>query len=773
MSPLGRRRWRVRVLRGGICAVALYAVGCVVWPLVHPELIDAAAFAQPRASMTLSDRHGEPLRYTRHDGINQRWTQLAHMSPAVLQAFVAVEDGRFYEHRGVDYLATLRAVASLVLPDMQTSGASTITQQTVKLVYGRRAGLRSKPLEVLRALALEEELSKREILEQYLNRVPFGDQIVGVGQASRAYFGKPPSELSVGEAALLAGIPQAPSVTEPRRHLPRALRRRRLVLSRMLLLGFIDQETHDDAVHHTPVVASQTPRPWRAPRFADRLMADYLRGSLEGEAMVQAGELRGSLELDLQSRVEAAVAEAVDRFEAQGVRNGAAVVLHNATGEVLAYVGAARRGPDVPGGSLDLLQARRQPGSTLKPFVFELLFEDGATAATVLDDISRPMTGADGALFEAEDYDGRQRGPVRARVALAASLNLTAVDAAQRVGAGRVVERLRELGIRGLAGPERYGAAIALGGPDIAPIDLARAYLVLARGGRNAALRFTPAGQQGGDDLMEAGAAALTRHILTDAVTRRRAFGRDLLDVSDQVPFALKTGTSSGWHDAWAAAFTDDVTIVVWLGDPGGQALRAVSGFDAAAPLAARLVAVATPFGAARTAELVAATDREPSPDSGRPELSRSYVCALSGALPGGDCPHTVLEHFVAGTVPTDRCEFHLPGGRTELPARFGTWLEDHSIDGAVHVQASAPAHETLRVAHPADGARLLVDGSASPRIRLRAARGERRVVDVAWRVDGRLLEGETLTLSPGEHTVVAHAGGEMSAPVHIHVFGL
>ena len=393
--PLGLRSLGLRALRLGwrpARAAAVFTVlALLAWPFVRPHLVDRADFARTRDSLQVVDREGRALRLTRPEGEDRRWVELDTLPPHVAQAFLAIEDARFHEHSGVDLPSLARALLTWALPNRRLSGASTITQQTVKLVHGRPHGLWDKPLEILRALALEEELSKEAILESYLNRVPFGDRIVGVGRASEAYFGKPARELTVSEAALLAGIPQAPSATEPRRHRERAMRRRATVLARMRANGFIDQRTHDAALRTEPAIVDAPVRPWFAPRFVDRVLDAHRRGAVRAEG----GTLGTSLDLALQEETRSALGDTVRRFQARGVTNGAALVLDPRSGEVLAYVGAALS--DGPGGALDLLRAPRQPGSSLKPFVYELLFERGGSPATVLDDIAgRPRRIAEG-----------------------------------------------------------------------------------------------------------------------------------------------------------------------------------------------------------------------------------------------------------------------------------------------------------------------------------------------------------------------------------------
>lgn len=744
------RRALRRAVKATLALTGLGAAG-VAWLLLTTE-VDRARFERPPDAVTVTDRHGTPLRHARSDGRDRRWVALSEVSPHLVDAVLAVEDQRFREHVGVDVRATARAALSAALPGQRTSGASTITQQLTKLTHGRPDGLWDKPREIARAIQLERERDKDWILEQYLNRLPFGDRVVGVARASELYFGKPVSALTVGEAALLAGIPQAPTALDPRRHLPRALRRRAIVLRRMRDSGRIDAETHDAATREAVSIRPVPVRPWRAPRFADAALDAWREGRLSRRGRA----LETSLDLPLQREAERVLERAVQAHGDRGVTNAAAVVVSNATGEVLAHVGAARQG-DAPGGWLDLARARRQPGSTLKPFVYALFFERGGTPASLLDDLSRPMVGAGGALFTARDYDGRERGPVRAREALSASLNLAALDAARRVGADRIVDRLRALGMRELDAAPRYGAAIVLGGADVTGFELAEAYVALARGGTHVPLslgpvRAAPVAQPVNDPA----AAALTRDILMDARARREAFGDDLARLFPLARFGLKTGTSSGWRDAWTAAFTDEVTVVVWVGDPSGRPLGGLSGFRGAAPSAVRLLAAAH----ARLEALDLVGD-----ELERPSLAHARVCAVTGRLAGPGCTHTLEERFAPGHLPLERCEAHGEDGTVALSSRYARWLEDAHPAG-FSLREDPHAAGTPRVAHPEDGARLLVRAGAIP---LRATvRGA--TTEVVWEIDGAPHASPHWSPAPGDHELVAILGDRRSAPARVRI---
>ncbi|MBI5531938.1 MAG: transglycosylase domain-containing protein [Deltaproteobacteria bacterium] len=751
------------VVRGAMRLTTLLAIAAlifgVLWHGLPPRaLVDTHRFAHPQDTVIVTDRHGAALKHVRADGMDRRWIDLQHVSPTLISAILAAEDTRFVSHHGVDWRAVARAVLTNPLPWHRRNGASTITQQVIKLVYGRRAGVLSKGMEILRAGALEKLMSKDEILEQYVNRLPFGDRIEGVARASEAYFGRPPSELTVAESALIAGIPQAPSVTEPRRHLARAIRRRNEVLDRMLQVGFIDRDTHAIAIHEVPSIRTDSPHPDEAPRFVEVAMEQWRGGKVVREGM----SLRTSLDLELQRRCEQLVSQGVARFASRGVTNGAAVVIGNASGEILAYVSAARQGPDAPGGALDLLDRPRQPGSTLKPFVYELLFEKGGTAATILDDISLPMTGAQGRLFEAHDYDGRERGPVRARVALASSLNLAAIDAAARVGQDSIVRRLRLLGIRNLQAADHYGAAAVLGGLDVAPIDLARAYSTLARGGTSAAIHVSPHPASPGTELMKPDAVAVAVDILSDPRARADGFGADLTEASGLQRFGLKTGTSTGWRDAWAVAFTRSLTVVVWLGDPAGQPLGAVSGFEAAAPVAARILAAATARASAN-----GATDPRDVPL----RLLTAEVCASSGLRPGPGCHHVVREQFAPGSLPVQECEAHDDQGRSVLPPRYAQWVRATRPAGVSASFLVAEGGSVPEVSEPRDGTRLLIDPSrGETAVRLRAALGGSETIDVRWEVDGRKVGGDRWAAAAGAHEIVAVFKGRRSKPSRVEV---
>ncbi len=733
--------WALRAVL--VATGVLVVVSSAAFASVHDSLIDEALFARPLDPVLATDRGGIPLRHTLPDSVDRRWVTLDEAGPNVVRAFLAAEDARFYEHGAVDPIAMVRAVLVDVVPGGRVSGASTITQQVVKLVYGRPHGLCEKPLEIARAVELERRFTKDEILEQYLNRVPMGNGIVGVERASEAYFGRPPGQLSLAEASLLAGIPQAPSITEPRRHLARARRRQAYVLDRIEALGWRSAEEVSRARAEPMEVVTRVPRPFRAPRFVDRALAARRDHGIPSTTVVT------TLSWPLTDEVGRALRQGLEPLRERGAANAAAIVVANASGEIVAYVGAADEGGE--GGALDLLAAPRQPGSTLKPFAYALFFEQGATPGTPVDDLRRPMTGRGGALYLPGDFDGRERGPVPARLALASSLNLAALDVVSRVGPERFVDRLVDLGLSQAASADRESAAMVLGGIDTTGLELAGAYVALARGGTRVPLRVLPGSADEGTRVIEPTAARLVTDVLSDPEARRAGFGRDLSDLGGEGPFALKTGTSQGFRDAWAAVYDRDFTVLVWVGDPSGEAMESVTGFEGAAPLAVRALALAR----ARRAELV---QGEVAPEIA---LATVSVCAETGLLPGPRCHHLRRERFDPAALPHETCRGHAADGSLELAPRYADWAR-HAQPAGVVIAASAHAEHRAapRVTYPSDGATLLGSATAPPEITLRASED-----GVRFELDGHALRGERWRLAPGSHVVVAVADGQRSEP--------
>ena len=658
--------------RAVVVATAMVAslAGAVALTPLPPELRQPVT----AGSIVVEDREGHVLREIRaDDGTRARWVPLAEVMPYTIRALLAAEDGRFYGHPGVDPLALLRAAALDLWRRRVVSGGSTLTMQLARILLPHPRTLRGKAAEMLLALRIERSLTKDEILEQYLNRASFGPNLRGIAATGEAYFDKAPRSFSVAESALLAGLPRGPSLYEVTRHPDRARHRRDRVLDSMAARGWVDPDVEVRA-RSEPIDVQTRTAAFGAPHFVLGLVSGAL-GRLQpnlGAALATArpvARIVSTLDAELQRSAEAQVAATVDRLRGQSVSAASAIVVDNATGDVLAYVGS----PDIfdvqHGGANDGVRAERQPGSTLKPFLYELAMEDlGFNPATRLPDVELHVPVEGGADYTPHDYDGRYRGPVRLREALGGSLNVPAVWTVARLGVAPLLERLHDLGFASLTHDAAYyGPALALGDGEVTLFELARAYATLARGGIDRPLRVASrvegADRSGtmtldvdpGRRVMPRLFADLVTDILADHGARAGSFGGDsVLDFPFDV--AAKTGTSKGYRDNWAVGFTRAVTVAVWAGNFDGRPMTNVSGISGAGPLF-HAVMDAAMLGRSREPLTVAWTRSRPASGLAGVEVpatndvERVEVCALSGDLAGPACPHRIAEWRPAASV--------------------------------------------------------------------------------------------------------------------------
>ena len=687
--------------------------------------------------------------------------------------------------------------------------------QLARLVRPHRRTFLGKLDEAALALRIEASLSKHEILEQYVNRAPFGAGVRGVDAASRFWFDKEPAELSLAEAATLAAIPRGPAVYALDRHPERVVRRRDRILDRMVEAGWASRDAAERAKHE-PLVARAGKGSFGAPH----LVAALAEGATElwprelgdGPRAAGAERVETTIAADLQREIELAARQQMASLAGRHASGAAVVVLDNDTGEILAYVGS----PDFDdrrGGQNDGVRAPRQPGSTLKPFVYGLAMERlGWTAATVLPDVPLRVSVEDG-VYVPMNYDERFHGPVRLREALGGSLNVPAVWATEQLGVPEVLGRLRALGLGLTRADDWYGPGIALGDGEVTLLDLANAYATLARGGRwrpvkavrgvaRAAGRAEPRPPEQRRVMPEAVAEQLA-DVLADPRARVAAFGADSpLDLPFEV--AAKTGTSKGLRDNWTVGFTREVTVAVWVGNFDGSAMRGTSGISGAAPL----------FHAAMEAAM---RGREPRPLrlADRPLRDETLVpvevCPLSGGRPTAACHHAVREWMPrAASEALAACAMHetvrvdrrngLRAG-PGCPAAFVVERTFERHDEATRAWAEAAgrplapeafsplcagavvrddrgAASRLRIGWPGEGAEFVLDPDR-PRaqqqlsVRVDAPAGVERVELL---VDGRPVArvGSPFvarwTLTPGEHVLVARSGSEESPAVSLRV---
>jgi penicillin-binding protein 1C len=762
-----------RVLVAGGVALAVMLGGTAVWvawPL--PATLALTTHVVGDQSLTIEDRNGLTLRSTRTaDGSHAQWVSYDEIDVDLINAFVTVEDRRFWQHSGIDLRAVARAAKDNFRARQVVSGASTITMQLARLVQAAPRSWSGKVTQMLWALRLERHLSKQQILEQYLNRVELGQATVGVGAAAALYFGASASELSLGQAATIAGLAHAPSRDNPYVAAGRARRRRDRVLRRMQRIGYATPGDIARARQEPLVAAPRTP-PFHAPHFTTRVLG-WLA---DGDTMPNGNAtIRTSLDLALQTELEGEVRHTVDLLRDRGVEQAAAVVLDNETGEVLAWVGS----PDFwahNDGQTDMVMSPRQPGSALKPFLYGLAFDGGFTAATVLPDIPKAYATATGS-YNPRNYDRRFRGPVRAREALASSYNVPAVELASRVGTGALLHTLHLAGFESLKrDAQYYGLGLALGNGDVTLIELANGYRALANGGtwRPWTWRLTPRGSVSrgaleGRRVVSPIASAIVLDILNDPGARIPGFG---LSTPFDFPFpvAVKTGTSRHFTDNWAVGTTRGFTVAVWAGNFNGRTMQGVSGVTGAGPLLHRAV-------------MDAARRVQPGAFTTPAELGAVSVpvCRLSGLRATATCAQ-LSEWFVRGTEPTRPDDWERDGHVT-LPAEYADWSRQgltplpagtrlaagRQMQPLVHPPAADSATREqaarFRIVSPLDGDRYAIPAGVESRyatIPLRA--GGRGAERVRWSIDGRAYAGERWPLAVGTHVLRARSeAGEIA----------
>ena len=563
-----------------LCAAGL--VGVLLLAVLATEASALATFTQVKAAHQRSDaliidRHGEVIHEVRIDKSRRRldWTELKDISPALLTAVLQSEDRHFYEHSGVDWKAVGAAAVGRLF-GAPNRGASTISMQLAVMVKSGKAPkghktIRQKWDQMEDAHELEQQWSKKEILETYLNLVTYRGELQGIAAASRGLFDKDPSGLDAREAYVLAALVCSPNA------LPAEVGRRATILAQSLS----PQGEHDDLGSY---VRERLSRPYRvqprmalAPHVARTLTANAGSG-FDRNGPTAARYIPTTLDLRLQRVAQDAVRQQLTALAGKNVGEGAVLVVDNATGNLLAYVGS------VGDSQVDGVMARRQAGSTLKPFLYGLALEQRLlTAASILDDSPLHIPTERG-LYVPHDYDHHSRGPVSVRTALASSLNIPAVRTQLLVGTEPFAERLRQSGFELPRPAEFYGYSLALGTADVSLWELVTAYRVLARDGIRSDLRLTPGPQGKPRRVMARAAAWLVADILADRSSRSETFGLDN-PLTTRFWTAVKTGTSKDMRDNWCIGFSRRYTVGVWVGNFSGAPMWNVSGVSGAAPV--------------------------------------------------------------------------------------------------------------------------------------------------------------------------------------------
>lgn len=655
---------------------------------------------------------------------------LSTVSSHLVNATIAVEDKRFYNHPGVDAAAIARAVWQNLSGMRRVSGASTITMQTIRLLWPRPRRWSSKFVEIFRAVQLERLVGKKGVLELYFNLAPYGGNVVGAEAAARKFFGKSSANLSLGEASLLAGVPQSPARLDPRRHPERARQRRLQVLARMQADGMIDEGS--------ALAASVEEIETRTDKARDQL--GHFARLVKSYNVQVRGVLETTLIPDRQEQMERLIS--AWRIGNPDIAGPAVVALRVKDGGVAAYVGNGG-GRDRPDWQVDAARMRRQAGSLLKPFLFAGLADRGEiTPSSMVLDTPGFWPG-----YAPENMDRQWRGEISAAAALSESRNLPAVRQLSRLGTAEFARMLHALDLD--AGvPERQGLAMALGVREQNLLSLVNAYAALARLGE-----WRPAKVLRGDGegerrrIWSPEAAWLTLSALSSTTGR------------SEPTLAWKTGTSWNQQDAWAIALTPEWVVGVWCGRMRNGGGAWVSGGENALPLALSAI---TALSGGRMAAW-------PAPEG----IEYERMCAVSGAMPGWHCADLIEAPFSRRHPPSGQC-MRCGADNAQAAAFLPKAAE---TDGtAVETATMRP----LQIAEPRPGAVFVLAGSTAngvdtTRVYFKTV-ASGRMDRLYWFLDGVLLSeadaGESVpwTATPGSHTVVVvdENGGKASAPFSI-----
>ena len=591
-----------------------------------------------------------------------RRTVITHddISQVVKDATIAAEDATFYDNPGVDLRAVLRAAWLNLQAGTIVSGFSTITQQVVKnTLLSPEETLERKLREVALAYQLSQRFSKDEILAIYLNQNFYGNRAYGISAAALTYFDKDLHELTLAEAAMLVGIPRAPSTENPLVNEEAAIRNQRNVLDLMVKNRFITRLQANEAAAEKLVYSPPQANIGPSPHFFNYIV-DYLQERYGPEVSREGWSITTTLDPALQAKAETAAREHVATLADRDVGNGAVVVLDPASGEILAMVGSVDFTSEEIDGQVNMALAPRQPGSAFKPFTYVTALGKGYNAATMLMDIKTVIPIPDQEPYEPENYDEKFHGPVRMRVALGSSYNIPAVKAQLFAGVPDVLDTARRMGLPIVGGTERFGPSIALGAAEVPLLDLAAAYGVFANGGvyvrPNPILHIEDS--QGnviesrkppeGVSVLSPQLAYLITNILSDSEARIPGFGeRNILTLENR-PGAVKTGTTNDFRDALTVGYTPQLVTAVWVGNADNSEMDKVPGSKGAGPIWNRV--------------MTEIHEGLPVEEFVRPEgLVEIEVDAVSGLLPSRYTPEKIEELFIPGTEPAQMDFIHQP----------------------------------------------------------------------------------------------------------------
>jgi len=573
-------------------AIALWAMTLEIPPL------DSADNLQVTESTKIYDRTGKVVLFDLHRNFRRTIVPAEEMSPFLRQAAVAIEDENFYSHNGIQITSIIRAVFANILNLGYSQGGSTITQQVIKnALLTREKTITRKVKEWVLALKLEKIMSKEDILTLYLNTSPYGGSVYGVEEASRVFFSKDAKDLDLAESAYIAALPQAPTYYSPfGSHRKELDARKNLVLKQMLKNGFIDEKQYEESKSKVVVFSTQENSSIKAPHFVMEVREQLAEAF--GEDTIEEGGLKviTSLDYELQQKAEEIVKKWAPINEQKYKASNAAILsIDPNTGEIITMVGSRDYFDKKIDGNYNVVTALRQPGSTFKPIVYAAAFNRGYEPETVVFDVPTEFsTSCDtnpDSCYSPENYDGKFRGPISLRSALAQSINIPAVKMLYLVGMNNAIELAKSLGITTLTDPSRYGLSLVLGGGEVKMTDLVGAYGTFATGGEKTDLVSILKIEDKSGKVLKESKPELKRilpeetankinSILSDNVARTPSYGANSPLNFPGRSVAVKTGTTNDYRDAWILGYTPKVVVGAWAGNNDNSSMeKQVAGF--------------------------------------------------------------------------------------------------------------------------------------------------------------------------------------------------
>lgn len=576
-----------------LITLTAFCGGIVILWISTFKLPDLNAFEQRKVSEStkIYDRTGKVLLYSVQENIKRTVVPYEEISKNIKNASVAIEDAEFYEHYGIKPKSILRAILANIMSGKFSQGGSTITQQVIKNTFlTSEKTFTRKIKEWVLAIELERVMSKEKILETYLNEAPYGGNIYGIEEASQAYFAKPANDLTLTESAYLAALPQAPTFYSPYgNHKLDLINRKNLVLRKMIEKNFITKEEYDAAIKEQVDFRPKEERGIKAPHFVI-FVKEYLAEKY-GEKIVQENGYKviTTLNYDLQEKTQDLTKKfALENKKTFDAENAGVIIIDPQTGQLLTMVGSRDYFDTEIDGNFNVTLSHRQPGSAFKPIVYALAFKKGYLPETVVFDTktqfstncapSNLTTDASGKCYSPNDYDGKNRGPISLRNALAQSLNIPAVKILYLAGIQNSLNLAKDMGVESLAGANVYGLTLVLGGGEVSPLDLTSAYSVFANEGlRNPyqiILRIEDKNGKIIEEFKKHETMVLPRQvaltissILSDNIARAPLFGSNSLMYFPGKDVAVKTGTTDDNKDAWSIGYTPNIVVGAWVGN--------------------------------------------------------------------------------------------------------------------------------------------------------------------------------------------------------------